>query len=150
METNIQCPVDLVLINENKARVIAFFVLVLTIVFMATGLWIITAFLVLDFFLRANNLGKYSLLSILSDPVIKQLNIKNKPTDRAPKRCAAGVGLVFASGILVFTLLHLAVLSIIVSAVLAFFALLESVFGLCAGCYVYSLLKKISNSLKNS
>ena len=149
MENDIQCPVDFVLINENKSRLTAFFVLVLTIVFLATGLWIIIAFLTVDFLLRVNNWGKYSLLGILSDAVIKQLNIKNKPTDRAPKRFAAGVGLLFTVGILILYFFQLTTLVIIVAAVLAFFAFLESFIGFCAGCYVYNALKKTSNLFKN-
>lgn len=145
----IQCPVDFVSINENKARLTAFFVLTLGTVFLITRLWFLMAFLVLDFLLRANNLGKYSLLAIFSDVFIRQLKIKNKPTDRAPKRFAAGVGLVFAIGILVFTLLHLNTATVLTTIVLLLFAFLESFVGFCAGCFVYSLLQKISNSFKN-
>jgi uncharacterized membrane protein len=76
MANDIQCPVDFVAINENKARLTAFCVLVLATIFLITGLWIIIAFLILDFFLRANYWGKYSLLAVLSDAVIKQLKIK--------------------------------------------------------------------------
>jgi hypothetical protein len=150
MENDLQCPVDFVLINENKARVTAFFVLVLAIVFLTTGLWLIMAFLSIDFFFRVNNWGKFSLLAMLSDVIIKQLKIKNKPTDRAPKRFAAGVGLLFTVGILVLTLLQISTLTIIVSAILVLFAFLESFVGFCAGCYVYSALKKSSKLFKNS
>src|ERR1700744_6067267 len=94
------CPVDFIPINENKARLTAFFVLVLTIVFIATGFWLVVALLFIDFSLRTFNLGKYSLLGFLSDAIIKQLKIKNKPVDRAPKRFAAGVGMVFMAAIL--------------------------------------------------
>ena len=146
---NIQCPVDFVLINENKARLTALFVFILGVIFLITGLWIIIAFLTLDFFLRVNNWGKYSLLAILSDAVIKQLNIKNKPTDRAPKRFAAGVGLVFTASILILTLLRLDVPTLLITSVLLFFAFLESFLGLCAGCYVYSILQKADKILKN-
>ncbi len=149
MENDIQCPVDFVLINENKARLTGLFVLVLTIIFLATGSWIIIAFLTVDFFLRVNNWGKYSLLGVLSDAIIKQLNIKNKPTDRAPKRFAAGVGLLFATGILILSFFQLTTVVIIVAVVLAFFAFLESFVGFCAGCYVYSAFMKTSNYLKN-
>jgi Domain of unknown function (DUF4395) len=149
MENDVQCPVDLVLINENKARLTAFFVLILSTTFLVTGLWILIAFLVLDFFLRANSLSKYSLLAILSDVIIKQLKIKNKPTDRAPKRFAAGVGLIFTGGILILALLHLAIATIVVTAVLLLFAFLESFVGFCAGCYAYSLLHKAAKLLKN-
>ena len=149
MESDIQCPVDFVAINENKARLTAFFVLVLGVVFLVTGLWIIVAFLIIDFFLRANKWGKYSLLAILSDAVVKQLKIKNKPTDRAPKRFAAGVGLLFAIGILILTLLQLSAAAIAVTVVLLVFAFLESFVGFCAGCYVYSMLHKTSKLFKN-
>jgi hypothetical protein len=149
MKNDIQCPVDFVLIKENKARLTAFFVLVLGTVFLVTGLWIIVVFLILDFLLRVNNWGKYSLLAILSEVVIRLLKIKNKPTDRAPKRFAAGVGLLFTIGMLLVTLLHLTIITVVVTAVLLFFAFLESFVGFCAGCYVYSLLQKTTKVLNN-
>jgi hypothetical protein len=148
MKNELECPVDYVTINENKARLTAFFVLVLAVVFLFTQLWIIPAFLIVDFFTRANNWGKYSLLGILSDAVIKQIGIKNKPTDRAPKRFAAGVGLVFSAAILIFLLLNLAIVSIALAVVIVVFAFLESFVGFCAGCYVYTILKKVYRSLK--
>lgn len=149
MKNELECPVDFVTINENKARLTAFFVLVLAVVFLVKPVWIIPAFLVVDFFIRVNNWGKYSLLGILSDAVIKQVGIKNKPTDRAPKRFAAGVGLVFALAIFAFSLLGPVIVAIALTIVIVLFAFLESFMGFCAGCYVYSILKKIYNPLKN-
>jgi hypothetical protein len=142
-----QCPVDFVPMNENKARLTALFVLILGAIFLITGLWFIMAFLVVDFLLRSNNLSKYSLLAILSDVTIKLLKIKSKLTDRAPKRFAAGVGLVFTIGILILTLLHLNTATLLVTIVLLLFAFLESFIGFCAGCYVYTMLHKLGNSL---
>ncbi|HEY9000614.1 MAG TPA: DUF4395 domain-containing protein [Mucilaginibacter sp.] len=150
MENNVQCPVDFVQMNENKARLTALFVLALGVIFLFTNWWIIITFLVIDFLVRANNLGKYSLLAILSDALISQLKIKNKPTDRAPKRFAAGVGLIFTIGILILTLLKLNTATLIVTLVLIFFAFLESFVGFCAGCYVYSILNSIAKPFKNN
>lgn len=133
-----ECPVDFVTINENKARITAFFVLSLAIVYLFTGIWLIMAFLLLDFLFRAFNLGKFSLLAFLSDAVIKQLKIKNKPVDRAPKRFAAMVGLVFTAAILVLAYFHFTVFSESLTVILCVFAALESFAGFCAGCYVYS------------
>jgi hypothetical protein len=138
------CPVDFIKINENKARLTAFFVFVLTLVYLKTGFWLIMAFLLVDFTLRAFNMGKYSPLGFVSDAVIKQLNIKNKPVDRAPKRFAAGVGLVFVLAILICSLSGLTILPLLLSIVLVFFATLESFLGFCAGCYVYDFGRKIS------
>ncbi len=133
-----ECPVDFVQINENKVRIIAFFVLVLAIVYLFTGLWLIMAFLVVDFLLRTFNLGKFSLLAFLSDAVIKQLKIKAKPVDRAPKRFAAAMGLVFTAIILLLSIFQFAVFADILTVVLCCFAALESLAGFCAGCYVYA------------
>jgi len=132
------CPVDFIKINENKARLIAFFVLALTLVYLKTGFWLIMAFLLMDFVLRATNLGKYSLLGFISDAVIKQLKIKPKPVDRAPKRFAAMIGVLFTIAVLVSSVLQLHVVAFSLAAVLSIFACLESFFAFCAGCYVYS------------
>jgi hypothetical protein len=137
------CPVDFIKINENKARLTAFFVLVLTLVYLKTGFWLIMAFLLVDFVLRATSRGKYSLLGFISDAVIKQLKIKPKPVDRAPKRFAAMVGVLFTAVILVSFILQLHVVALSLAAVLAFFAFLESFFAFCAGCYAYSAGKYI-------
>jgi hypothetical protein len=105
-KTELECPVDFVAINENKARLTAFFVFALVIIFIFTKLWIIPAFLIVDFSIRASMWGKYSLLGILSDAIIKQAGIKYKATDRAPKRFAALVGVIFSIPILVLTLFN--------------------------------------------
>jgi len=142
---HMDCPIDFVTINENKARLTAFFVLVLSVVYLVTNLWVIIAFLSLDFALRALNLGKYSLLGFLSDAVIKQLKIKHKPVDRAPKRFAAWVGFIFAAAILISFFSHQIIIATSLAVVLSFFALLESFFAFCAGCYVYSIGKSVIN-----
>lgn len=138
MNTKLQCPTDLVLMNENKARITAFFVLVLGVAFLLTKLWIIIAVMAIDFLLRASNQGKYSLLAVLSDAVIKQLKIGNKPVDRAPKRFAAWIGFIFTISILIVIGLKLELTVIILTSILLVFAALESLAGFCAGCYVYS------------
>jgi hypothetical protein len=138
-----ECPVDFITINENKARLTAFFVLALTCVYLSTGFWLIMAFLLFDFALRVFNLGKYSLLGFISDAVIKQLKIKNKPVDRAPKRFAAMVGLVFVAAILLTCVLHLGIATTSLAGIMAIFAFLESFFAFCAGCYVYSIGKAL-------
>jgi len=139
------CPVDFIKINENKARLTAFFVLALSLVYLKTGFWLIMAFLMVDFVLRAINLGKYSLLSFISDAVIKQLNIKPKMVDRAPKRFAAIIGVVFTAAILVSCILQLHTIAFSLAAVLSIFAFLESFFAFCAGCYAYSAGKYVKS-----
>ena len=138
-----ECPVDFISINENKARLTAFFVLVLAVVYLFTGFWLIIAFLVADFSLRAFNLGRFSPLGFISDAVIKQLKIKNKPVDRAPKRFAVGMGLAFNIVILILIFFHFALAANVLTIILCCFGILESFVGFCAGCYVYSAGKSI-------
>ncbi len=144
MDSNLQCPVDRVLINENKARIIAFFVLIIAVTYLVTGSIYLIAFLIPDFLLRATAAGKYSPLGLLADFVVKQFKIKNKPTDRGPKRFAAGTGLVFSLLILSTAIFHLAVISIVLAVILACFAALESFVAFCAGCYVYTQILRFS------
>ncbi|MCR8556164.1 DUF4395 domain-containing protein [Mucilaginibacter sp. BJC16-A38] len=141
MSNNLECPIDNISVNENKVRIVAFFVLLLTVVFVVTNSWLFAALLFADFALRSFNFNKYSPLGILSDTVVKQLKIKNKPTDRAPKRFAALVGLLFSGFILVAVVLQLTLISQIAAGILIIFAALESFFGFCAGCYAYGLFK---------
>jgi hypothetical protein len=144
MNNNISCPVDNVPVDENKVRTTAFFVLLIGIVYLATSCWLFAAFLTLDFALRAFNLNMYSPLAIIGGVVVKQLKLKSKPTDRAPKRFAAMIGFVFSAFILATSLLHLAMASLAAVAVLLVFASLESFAGFCAGCYLYSFIRRMS------
>ena len=141
--SNIECPVDFVPINENQARLTAFQTLVWVIVWIFTGFVVIPACLAIDFLLRAANLGKFSPLNIISGFLVRRLSIPNRPVDRAPKRFAAWVGFLFLTGILVLSLLRLDLAAGIVAGVLLVFASLEAFVRFCAGCYVYTFLKRI-------
>jgi len=149
MNNNLQCPVDFITINENKARVNAFFALLLVTSFLISGWLPIIAFLVIDFFMRAGKLGKYSVLGLLSDGVVRWLKLGNKPVDRAPKRFATCVGFVFCAAMFVLSLLNQFGVAQIAGGVLLIFAALEAFAGFCAGCYVYTasllLFKKPGN-----
>lgn len=143
MNNLIECPVENVTVNESKVRIIAFMVLLLAVAFLVTNSWLVIALLLFDFILRAFNYNSYSALGIISGLVVKQFKFKNKPVDRAPKRFAAIVGVVFSTLILVALIADLLTISKIITVVLIVFAALESFVGFCAGCYVYSLLKRL-------
>ena len=72
------------------------------------------------------------------------MGIAFKPVDRAPKRFAAFVGVLFSSSILIFSILDYETLALALATILGLFATLEAVIGFCAGCYVYTFLKKFS------
>lgn len=143
MKSEINCPIDLVSVNENRVRLVALLVLSLGILYLITGYLGIIVFLVADFLLRSFNLGKFSPLFIIAGSLIKLLGIGTKPTDQAPKRFAARMGLAFTCVILLFNFLQFNVIVILLGLALCLFAFLESVLGICVGCYVYSYWLRI-------
>ena len=144
MAQQVECPVDFVSINENKVRITAGLVLVLSSVFLVFNHWSIALFLVIDFFTRALMNPKFSILNIVSETLVKTFGVKHKPTDRGAKRFAALIGFVISEIILFSTFFDIAIVAQAAAGVIIFFAFLESVFSFCAGCYVYTFLKNVS------
>lgn len=142
----ITCPVDMIKVDENRVRVVAFFVLVLAAVFIIIQNPLIIALLLIDFSLRALNFNTYSPLAALAGLIVKRSGIKPKPVDRAPKRFAAMVGIVFIAAVLSLSLLHLELTAAIVAGVLIVFASLESFLSFCMGCYVYTFLIRVTGT----
>lgn len=140
----LQCPIDHIKVNENKVRAIALVVFVLGLVYLSTGYWPIIAYLFYDFLVRVVNRPNLSLASQLADVSIKIFRIPTKPTDRGPKRFAAGMGLAFNFVILLFALFGMQIVASWLAVALCAFAFLESFGGFCVGCYVYSGLQKLS------
>jgi hypothetical protein len=143
MSQDLQCPIDHVKVNENKVRIIALLVLLLGIWFVLTGYNWLIILLVYDFFTRAFSLPNFSLLGALANVFVKLFKVSYKPTDRGPKRFAAGMGFVFVTTILIAAILGWVALLTPLTVLLCIFACLESFAGVCVGCYVYSGLQKI-------
>jgi len=142
MPDTIICPVDFILMDENKARLTAASIFVLSVTFILTSFWLVPVFFVIDFSARAFKLGKYSLLNLLSGRLIKVFSIKPKMTDQAPKRFAAIIGLLFSVAITICFACKYTMAALLLAIVLGIFALLESAFGFCASCYVYHFYNK--------
>jgi len=62
--------------------------------------------------------------------------------DRAPKLFAARLGFIFSDGLLIAAIFESKGAAYCIDAVLLLFSFLESAVGFCAGCYVYSFLKR--------
>ncbi|MEO6038797.1 MAG: DUF4395 domain-containing protein [Saprospiraceae bacterium] len=134
-------------INEYKVRWIAFLVLLSVGLYLLSRLSFIPILLVLDFGLRAFDLGRFSPFARLSDVLVEAFHLGVKPIFYPPKRFAARIGLLFSAAILV---LHfLGITALIFAGVLGLFAALESLAGICAGCYVYNWLAPFWQKGKN-
>jgi hypothetical protein len=143
MSQDLQCPIEHVKVNENKIRIVALLVLFMGIWFLLTGYNWLIMLLVYDFFVRAFFIPKLSLLGALANVLVKLFKVAYKPTDRGPKRFAAGMGLVFVTTMLIAAILGWVVLLAPLAIVLCIFACLESFAGLCVGCYFYNELQRV-------
>lgn len=138
-----ECPVDFITVNENRVRLTALWVLLLVAASFFVNAFPIFIFLMFDFFLRAFNFGKFSMLNILSGAVVKQFKIPNKPIDQAPKRFAAGIGFVLSVLVVALLATEFVKTAFVLAIIFASFAFLESFLSLCAGCYVYTFLVRL-------
>ncbi len=131
-------------VNENAARWVAFFVVILT----AVSFFFPESYLVvpLSFGFLARTLygPRYSptaqfVLKIL----IPFLKVSNKEVPGPPKRFAQLVGFLFSfTAICLLWVNHLFAYKIVLG-ILLFFASLESFLGFCAGCFAFGLMMKI-------
>lgn len=126
-------------VNENVVRLVAGQVLVFAIATIVTGWVFLPAYLTLDFFVRAFT-GWRTPFVIVARQIAEGLNLPNKPIYAAPKKFAAGIGFFFCIAITALLLTDQLLAARVVAGILSVFATLESVFSICAGCYVYSYL----------
>jgi hypothetical protein len=130
-------------VNENNTRLISLGILILTVIYFFTGWWLIPAFLIIDFFVRAFNLTDYSILNIISINLINLFSIEVKPVNQAPKKFASKIGLFLAIGILILDILNLNKIAVGIAMLLAIPVFLESFLGYCPGCSLYRWYRRI-------
>ena len=79
-----------------------------------------------------------SPLAAIARIIADLLKLKPKPIFAAPKKFSAAVGFVVSFVLLVLVLMNYYTAAFIVGGVLIFFAVLESLFKICVGCYLYN------------
>jgi hypothetical protein len=145
VKDSLSCPVDFVTVNENKVRLIALQVFIVSIAIFIFQHWLLIILLTVDFFLRSFDLNKFSPLAAISAGIIRLFSIGVKPINQGPKRFAARIGLIFSIAILLSYYADYPTVVASLAAVLIMFSFLESFFSFCAGCHVYTYSKKIFN-----
>jgi len=123
--------------DENVVRIIAGLVLIIATLALVLHSQILFLLLSFDFALRAFTYQPAPLAAI-AKLIARYLQLSPYPIFAAPKRFAAGLG--FAFSFLIFILfsfnLHLA--AYVAGGLLLTCALLEAVFRICVGCYLFS------------
>lgn len=142
----LSCPISAERINENVVRIIAFMVAVIaTACLIFANYWAIV-FLIFDFASRAFTSGKFSLLRFIAMKIDQKLALPKQMKDLAPKKFAATLGFVFCLLITAMFLFDFPLAVMVFTAVMVLFALLESLFAICVGCYVYSFLQLLKGN----
>ena len=129
-------------VNEKAARVVAGFVVLVAGLALVTGWLWLAAVLAVGFALRVASGPKLDPFGRLAVKVLAPRLGRPVWVAGAPKRFAQAVGLVFTVGATVAWLVGAPVLAFGLLAVLVVFALLESVVGFCAGCWVFGYLMR--------
>ena len=166
------CPISFNTVDHNVIRLVGLFTLILIITsfFNLFGEYskYIMLFLTFDFLMRIFN-DKLSLLKIISVNILHGiLKIKPQEVGAAPKRFAAGIGALFS--ILIFGLLFISdyfiskphILNMdnifftikhslhILTIMLVVAISLETFFGFCLGCKIYSYIQFFKSKWKKT
>lgn len=129
--------------TENKIRLTAFLVFLLTIIYIKTSFIGIPIFLLLDFAIRGFGYGKWSVLGFFAEKLVILFKLEQKPIYFPPKQFAAQVGFIFSFTLLLFNIFDIN--AIVISLILLICAGLEAFFNFCVGCYVYNAYYHIKN-----
>jgi len=131
-------------VNEKAARTVAAVVAVVAVVIVATGwLWLLVP-LAYGFIARAVTGPKLSPLGALAMKVVGPRLGTPKPVAGPPKRFAQSIGAVLTTVAAVTGLaLGWTTVALVLTGVLAVFAILESAAGFCAGCFAFAQLMRL-------
>ena len=144
----LSCPISAERVNEKVVRIVALMAAITAICcILSSNYWAISL-LALDFAARAFTNGKFSLLKVIALNISNALNLKPTMTDLAPKKFAATMGFVFCLLITATFLFSFSTATLILTSIMVMFAVLESLFGVCVGCYIYTFVNLISKGNK--
>jgi hypothetical protein len=130
-------------VNEKAARVVAGVVLLTSIVTLATGAYWLLIPLAYGFWARVLTGPTLSPLGWTAQNVVAPRLGERKPVPGPPKRFAQGMGAAFSTLALVFGLIlghHTVADGLLIALVIA--SGLESIFAVCLGCEIFSLLMR--------
>jgi hypothetical protein len=141
--SDINCPISEERVNENVVRTVALLVFLLVSLSLYLNSCYISGFLAIDFATRAFTNGKWSILRFIALQLNQLLKIKPVSIDAAPKKFAAGLGIIFSIAIACLQYFQLPIAAFAIGAILLICAFLECVLSFCVGCLVYTLVTKL-------
>ena len=130
-------------VNEKAARTVAAGVAVLAALALVTGWRWVLVLLAVGFLARTLAGPRFSALGRLATQVVAPRLGMPRFVPGPPKRFAQSIGLVLTTVAAVTAYAGAVVLPLVLVGVLLVFALLESVVGFCAGCWVFGHLMRL-------
>ena len=131
-------------VNEVVARTVAGFVLLTSVVYVATGAFWVLLFLLFGFLVRVLNGPRFSPTAWMAiHLVVPLLPFDEKLVAGPPKRFAQGVGLFVVSVAVLVYLSGFEFYSKGLIGLLILFAALECLLGFCAGCHMFGVLMRL-------
>ncbi|GAA3693281.1 DUF4395 domain-containing protein [Terrabacter ginsenosidimutans] len=138
-------------VDDVTVRLIAAVVLVVGVIALATSQWWLYAVLAVDFTLRAALGPSASPVARLVQRWIRPaVSAPKRPTAGPPKRFAATIGAALTVAATALWVLSLVTGSsgavvgvVLIGVVMVVFPALESVFGICVGCILFSGLMRL-------
>jgi len=132
-------------VNESAARLVAGMVAMLSLAIIISDAYWLLPVLTYGFLARVLTGPTLSPMGLLATKIIAPgLKLPVKLVPGPPKRFAQTVGLVFSGTAMVLHFVFgLGTAPSVVLGVLAAFAILESVIGICAGCIIFGMLMRM-------
>ena len=126
------------IVNDYAARTVAGFIFTLAVFYIQTQNIYILIFITYGFLARVLTGPSLSPLALLvTKIIIPKIGNPQLECPGPPKRFAQTIGLVFSASALYLALNGSLQIALYVISILAVFALLESLLGFCAGCFVF-------------
>ncbi|MBI9070887.1 MAG: DUF4395 domain-containing protein [Melioribacteraceae bacterium] len=137
---NLICPVSDKKANAAELRIMAFLTSLLIIAYLITYNPVFILLAGSDLFIRSIMKPEYSPFKCMASKIFNLFNFKKKTTDLAPKIFAARCGVFISILTLVFHFLGFTITSYTAAAIFLSLSLLNSLFGICVGCFIYTSL----------
>ena len=130
-------------INEYAARMVAGFIVILSLAYLYSHNIYLLAFMVYGFLARVMAGPSLSPIALLVTKIlIPKIGNPYAECPGPPKRFAQFVGLVFTSSAFYFVMRGQTTTAYLLIGILAIFASLESIMGFCAGCWFFKQMMK--------
>lgn len=131
-------------VNEVAARLVAGFVVILTLAYLATASTPLLAFIAYGFVARVLTGPTLSPIGqLVTRVIVPRLPLAERPTAGPPKRFAQGIGATLSVAALALDVTGSTTAPLVLVAMITAAASLESLAGYCLGCAIFARLMAI-------